>query len=186
MPVTREQLLSHIHQPLQSTARPASPTKSTYRVRWRELSEWGDFTSDAQTYWSNLPAAERDAVLVGLAPNYWDFVGRQLSSLMQRVTREAHLLTPFSTLYAAPHNEAATGAFDNHALIISGVPDSILGAPDACFEFENEPCGVIELKNFWSLDEATVNEVVECILSPHDPIAYYCEFLIYRHSPIGR
>lgn len=84
MSVTREQLLSHIHQPLQSSPRPTSPPKSTYRVRWCELSEWSDFTSDAQTYWSNLSAAEKDAILVGLAPNYWDFIGRQLSSLMSK------------------------------------------------------------------------------------------------------
>jgi hypothetical protein len=164
MSVTREQLLSHIHQPLQSPARPASPTKSTYRVRWRELSEWSDFISDAQTYWSDLPADEKNAVLVGLPPTYWDFVARQLSSLLQRVTREAHLFTPFSTLYAAPHNEAVIDAYDDHALITSGVSDSILGAPDACFEFNNELCGVIELKNFWSLNETTVNEVIERIL----------------------
>ena len=166
MSITREQLLSHIHEPLQSPARPSSLTKSTYRVRWRELSEWTDFTTEANAYWDDLPDFEKNAVLDGLPANYWDFVAGQVLSLMHRVTREAHLLTPFSTLYSALHNKAATDACDDHARITSKVPGTILGALDACFELNGEICGVVELKNFRNLNETTVTEVIERILSP--------------------
>ena len=62
MSVTRDEFLGHVYDPLQSLAGQSSPTKSTYRVRWRELSEWEDFISDAQTYRDTQPETEKNFV----------------------------------------------------------------------------------------------------------------------------
>jgi hypothetical protein len=42
--------------------------------------------SDARAYWSDLPDKERNAVLVGLADNYWDVPAYRLSELAPTVS----------------------------------------------------------------------------------------------------
>jgi len=162
MTVTREQLLLQVHEPLQTTAQPSSPTKSTCRVRWRQVSEWTEFVSDARTYWNGLPDAEKNAVLVGLADNYWDVVADQLAELAPIVSREPHLSTPFSLLYAAPHNKATNGATDSHAKITANIPDAnLVGQPDSCFLFNGALAGIVEIKSFWNLTQAAILDVLQ-------------------------
>ena len=161
MSVSREQFLSHVHNPLQSPAAQSSPTKSTYRVRWRELSEWEDFISDAGTYWDNLAETEKNSVLPGVSDGYWDFMATTINSLATRLRREQHLRTPFSLLYGSPHNVAITDAGDEHAQITDQLPEDTVGEPDACFEYDNRIAGVIEVKTFWNLGETGLVEVLQ-------------------------
>ena len=161
MAITREQFLGHIHVPLQTTARPSSPTKSTYRVRWRQLSEWNDFILDARTYWDDLPDTQKSAVLTGVPPNYWDVLVGTLADIAPSVTQEPHLGTPFAVLYSAPHNKAINGAVDDHARITTQLPPTTVGQPDGCFEYDDRLTGIIELKSFWNLTERTILEVLQ-------------------------
>ena len=161
MAVAREEFLSHVHEPLRSPAGQSPPTKSTYRVRWRELSEWEDFIPDAQTYWDNLAELERNFILTGVAPNYLDVLSSTLTLLAPRLSREQHLRTPFSVLYGAPHNAATSDAGDEHARIIDQLPEDTVGEPEGCLEYENRLAGVIELKSFWNLTETGVLELLQ-------------------------
>ena len=166
MTVTREQFLAHVHQPLESGAQPSSPTKSTYRVRWRELVEWDDFVADAQAYWENLPHSQRTQVLPRVSPDYWDFVDVSLQDTTledepSTVSQEPHLATPFTLLYSGPHNRAVIGATDNHARITTRLPANTVGQPDGCFAFNNQLAGIIELKSFWNLAETTILDVLQ-------------------------
>ena len=161
MSITREQFLNHVHPPLESLARPSSPTKSTYRVRWRELSEWNDFVSDAQTYWDYLGNVEKSHILTGVSVDYWAYVSRTLTALAPTVSLESHLSTPFSLLYSAPHNETLLGAGDSHARITTQLPTNTVGQPDGCFEFNNTLAGIVELKSFWNITERTILEVLQ-------------------------
>lgn len=165
MPVTREQFIAHVQVPLQSTARPSSPTKSTYRVRWRQLCEWENFVADARAYWDGLASTEKGSVLVGVPENCWDEVTRTLAVLAPTVSQEPHLGTPFSLLYSAPHNTAITGAGDAHARITTQLPENTVGQPDACLEYNNQLAGVVELKSFWNLTEMTILEVLRGTLT---------------------
>src|SRR5271169_1286860 len=148
MSVTREEFLSHVHPLLVSTARPSSPTKSTYRVRWHQLSEWDDFVTDAQTYWNNLLATEKSQVLPGVSPDYWDHVAGILPAVAPSVSLDPHLATPFTLLYTAPHNQAIAHGSNGHALIATALPPETVGQPDGCFVFNDKLAGIIELKSF--------------------------------------
>jgi hypothetical protein len=106
MSLAREQLLTHVHQPLQSTTQPSSPTKSTCRVRWREIDEWADFVTEAQEYWDGLDGNEKNKVIPETHLRYWDSLSHSLTSAMPNVTREGHLLFPFTLRYSVPHNDA--------------------------------------------------------------------------------
>jgi hypothetical protein len=100
--------------------------------------------------------------LIGLADNYWDVVADQLSELAPSVSRELHLSTPFSLLYAAPHNKATNGAADNHAKITTNIPDvNIVGQPDSCFLFNGALAGIVEIKSFWNLTDVAILDVLQ-------------------------
>jgi hypothetical protein len=160
MSLTREELLTHVHQPLQSTARPSSPTKSTYRVRWREIREWADFATDALEYWDGLDDDEKNQVIPKTRTGYWDSLSDSLEATMPSVWREGHLLTPFTFNYSIPHNHAIPGACDNHAFIKTSLPDVVIGQPDACFERDDKIGGIIEIKTFWNLTIESILEVI--------------------------
>ena len=123
---TREQFLTHIHQPLQNAGENpsrSSPTKSAYRVHWRVLSEWIDFPSEAQTYWNSLDDREKN-VIVRASPDYWLDTEERLHNMFTTFSREPHLSTPFDLLYAEPHNRATNGLGDGHARITTQVPET--------------------------------------------------------------
>src|SRR5947207_2973962 len=138
MSLTREQLLTHVHQPLQSTAQPSSPTKSTYRVRWREIHEWTDFVTETREYWDGLDDDEKNQVIPETHIRYWDSLSDSLTAVMSSVRREGHLVTPFIFKYSIPHNHAIPGARDNHERIMTSIPDVVIGQPDACFEHDDK------------------------------------------------
>jgi len=161
MPVTREQFLSQVHPPLDSLGQPSSPTKSVFRVRWRELSEWNDFVSGASTYWSNLPNEEKSHVLPRVSSGYWEQQYETLTDSASSASQEPHLVTPFALLYSAPHNKAIVGSSDDHARILTQVPSNTVGQPDGSLQFDNQLSGIIELKSFWNLTETTILEVLQ-------------------------
>ena len=161
---TRAEFLSHIHAPLQNpTAGQTSPTKSIYRLRWRELTEW-DFRGEVQAYWDGLAASEKNEVFDDIPANYWTIILGQLRQLPFQ--REPQLSTPFATLYAIPHNRATDGAADDHALLSTGYPDSAVGQPDGSFVIDERLVGIAEIKTFWNITERSIDEVLQGTLSP--------------------
>lgn len=161
MSLTREQLLTHVHQPLQNIGQRTSPTKSTYRVRWREIREWADFVPEAQEYWGGLDDTEKNQVVRGTHTHYWDSLSHSLTSAMPDVRREGHLLFPFTLQYSVPHNDAIAGAHDDHARISASIPDVVIGQPDACFQHDDKIGGLIEIKTFWNLTNESIIEVIQ-------------------------
>jgi hypothetical protein len=120
---------------------------------------WGDFESEAQAYWNALDDSEKEEV-ISVNPAYWEGIQEHLDELVPTVSRESHLSTPFSLLYASPHNKAIHGAIDDHARLTTQIPDNVVGQPDACFEKDNKLVGIVEIKSFWNVTEASINEVL--------------------------
>lgn len=161
MTTTRAQFLSHVHTPLQNPrAIQTSPTKSSFRIRWRELSEWDTFPAEAQAYWDALGDSERNAV-INVRPDYWLDTQERLIDIAPTYWREPHLSSPFQLLYVGPHNRATHGASDVHALLTTHIPDSIVGQPDGSFAWEDNFVGVIEIKTFWNITQQTIYEVLQ-------------------------
>ena len=167
MSLTCEQLLTHVHPPLQSTARLSSPTKSTYRVRWREISEWTDFVIEAQEYWDGLDDAEKNQIIPEARVTIWDQLSESMAVAMPSVSREGHLLIPFMFKYSIPHNHAIPGSRDDHARITTSIPDVIIGQPDACFEHDDKVGGIVEVKTFWNLANESIIQVIRGIRLIH-------------------
>lgn len=119
MSLRREQLLNHVNSPLQSTAQLSSPTKSTYHLRWREICEWTDFTTEAEEFWDSLDDAEKSQVIPETPISYWDTLSYTLTAVMTSVSREGRLVTPFTF---RPHNQAIPEARDIHARITTRIP----------------------------------------------------------------
>ena len=170
MTTTRAQFLRHVHPPLHnSNADPphSSPTKSTYRLHWRELREWETFTLDTQTYWDALDDMDKNAPLP-IHPAYWSVVQSLLHQISpSRFSREHQLATPFANLYAAPHNEAISGAGDEHARLDTSAPDDVVGQPDGCFENNEQLTGIVEIKSFWNLTEQAIDQVLQGTTTPY-------------------
>src|SRR5947207_6859160 len=139
MSLTRQQLLTHVHQPLRPREqRQTSPTHSTYRLRWRQITEWTHFTAQAQDYWDSLTNAEKTQVIADTPPSYWNVLNAALANVTPDVRQEADLHQPFTFLYSAPHNTAVPGARDPHARLSSRLPDVHVGIPDGCFQYNDE------------------------------------------------
>ena len=149
-----------MHKPLQSTARPCSPTKSTYRVRWREIHEWSDFVHEAQEYWDGLDDDEKNQFIPEARVTLWDQLSDTLAVVMPSLSREGQLVTPFTFMYSGPHNHAISGTQGRHARITTSIPDFIIGQPDACFEHDDKIGGIIEIKTFWNLIHESIVEVI--------------------------
>lgn len=160
MSTTRAQFLDRVHQPLHSDTRRSSPTKSTYRVRWRELAEWTTFAGDALAYWDNLDDAEQNAVLPTVGERYWHQAYETLNNTTPIVTVEDDLGIYFTLLYGAPHNVAIRGASDDHAEFIRRHPD-LTGLPDGCLKFDDRIAGIVEIKTFWNINEDVMREVFQ-------------------------
>lgn len=163
---TREQFLTHIHQPLQNAGENpprSSSTKSAYRVHWRVLSEWIDFPSEAQTYWNSLDDSEKNTI-VRASPDYWLDTEERLRNIFTTFSREPHLSTPFDLLYAEPHNRATNGHGNGHARITTQVPETAVDLPDLCFRLNNDFVGVAEIKTSWNLTESSIEEVLQGFL----------------------
>ena len=61
--LTREQILTFVYPLVVAPdAQPGSPTKSTSRAGWRELTEWTTFTAEVRNYWDTLEVLEKTAL----------------------------------------------------------------------------------------------------------------------------
>lgn len=162
---TRNEFLNHVHQELvhpepDKEKKKGSPTKSTQRCRWRELLPW-DVEADARVYWEALSDDEKNAILAVL-PGYWEFVQHQLNNYQQPITSEPSLRLPFSIAFQLPHNTAIKDAGDMHAEMWtegSHPEPQPLANADLIMVYDGKLCGVIELKTWWKVTEADIEEV---------------------------
>jgi hypothetical protein len=170
-PPTREDFLNYVHQPLtnpQGDPRAGSPTKSTMRYRWRDLRNW-DIEAETRDYWERLPVADKQATLVNISGAHWEVVRSQLINISEPFTAEPTLRDPFSAAFRTGHNGAIYGASDSHAEIrshttgLDGEPP--IGNSDLIFAYNNKLAGIIELKTWWKVDQAQIDDVRAGILS---------------------
>ena len=160
---TRDHFLNHVHTPLiypGGDPLDGSPTKSTTRYRWRELHHWA-VEADAEAYWDALPEDDKSSRLE-VDPAYWRFVQTQLSGFTQPFTSEPTLRVPFSNAYHTPHNIAIRGASDVHAEMWtegSRLEKPPIGNADFIFVYDGKITGVIELKTWWKVTEAQIEDV---------------------------
>jgi|SRR5271170_5397293 len=157
---TRDEFLNYVHTPLVHPGAPSdgSPTKSATRYPWKELHHW-DVEADAMAYWDTLP--DKDAMLE-VSPAYWGFVQTQLSDLTQRFTSEPTPTVPFNKSYQTLHDTSIQGASDAHAHIWSQaflVENPLIGNADFVFVYNGKIVGVIELKTWWKVTEAQIEDV---------------------------
>jgi len=158
--LTRDEFLNYVHTPLVYPGDPpdGSPTKSATRYRWRELHHW-DVEADAMAYWDTL--TDKDVTLE-VDPAHWRVVQTQLRSFNQPLTSEPTLRVPFSNAYHTPHNIAIQGASDVHAQIWtegSYLENPPIGNADFLFVYDGKLVGVIELKTWWKVTEAQIEDV---------------------------
>ena len=163
--VTRADILTHIHQPLQhhsSNPPPSSSTTSVYRIHWRELTEWQTFHADTMAYWNALDDNDKNAILP-VPPGYWSVIDLQLPRIVRRINSESSLGPPFLTLYAGPHNEAVSGARDEHGFLEMDLPQNVVGRPDGCFDWNDRIAGIVEIKTFWNVTQEGIDQVFQGI-----------------------
>ena len=161
---TREELLSYVHAPLSNPEGDppvGSPTKSTMRYRWRELCEW-DVEADAREYWDGVSNEDKQARL-RVHPAYWEFVRGQLEEFSEPFKSELSLRDPFAVAFRSGHNAATRGASDPHAEMRSETGglegDPVIGNSDLVLVHRNRLVGIVELKTWWKVDEAQINQV---------------------------
>jgi len=160
---TRDEFLGYIHQPCRNRdgdPLPGSPTKSTRRYRWRELRDW-DIERDATEYWAGLPDADKTQT-VNVRPGYWDFIADQLESSDEPLTSEHVLQFPFSNALRNPLNKAIRGASDAHAEMWtegSKLAKEPVGNPDFIMVYEGKLTGLVELKTWWNVTDAEIDDV---------------------------
>jgi len=156
---SREEFLSHVHQPRSNNAGPGSPTKSTMRYRWRELRHWA-VEEECRAYWEALSAEDKAAIVA--PPGYWDVVELQLGSSGEPLASESELKPPFSYSFQSPHNIAIKGAGDAHAEIWSEgarLAKEPLGNADFLVVYDGKLAGAIELKMWWKVNDAEIEDV---------------------------
>ena len=160
---TRDEFLSHVHARLVNPSgdpAPGSPTKSTMRYRWRELLQW-DVETEAEAYWDGLADNDKNARLA-VRPTYWEVVQDQLDSFTQPFSSEPTLRVPFSTALQIPHNIAIRDASDVHAEMWtegSRLDTPPIGNADFIMVYDGKLTGLIELKTWWKVTEAEIEQV---------------------------
>jgi hypothetical protein len=160
---TRDEFLNYVHRGLthsNTDPKKSSPTKSTQRYRWRQLLPW-DVEAEARGYWDALGEDQKTAALA-VMPGYWDFVQVQLDGYTQPLTSESRLRIPFGNAFQIPHNLAIRGAGDAHAEMWTegAQPDpQPLANADLIMVYDGKLCGLVELKTWWKVTEAEIEEV---------------------------
>jgi hypothetical protein len=124
------------------------------------LHHW-DVEIDGNAYWEGLPEDDKSARL-RVNSAYWESVESTTTSSNQPRMSERALMTPFSTAYIIPHNEAIKGGSDAHAEVWddgSLLEPSPVANPDFFFVYDGKLTGVIELKTWWKVTENEIEEV---------------------------
>ena len=137
-----------------------SPTLSTARARWANLTEWTSLPKDIATFWQSLSQEELAAIV---DPN--NYMGTRLGilALLPAPTSEGQLHLPLNALFSFPHNFAANslGAAHPHAQITVFAHEyGLVGDPDFLFVYNGSPVGIIELKTFWKVTAQMIDEVL--------------------------
>jgi len=101
---SREEFLSHFHQPRSNNAGPGPPTKSTIRYRWRELRRWA-VEEECRAYWEAL-SAEDKAKAIDAPVGFWGLIEVLLESSSEPLATESGLKIPFGNFFQSPHNIA--------------------------------------------------------------------------------
>jgi hypothetical protein len=115
--------------------------------------------ADALAYCDTL--RDKDATLE-VDPAHWRVVQSQFGGFTQPFTLEPTLRVPFSNAYHTPHNIAIRGASDVHAEIWaegSRLEQPPIGNADFLFVYDGKLVGVIELKTWWKVTEAQIEDV---------------------------
>lgn len=159
---TRDEFLSHVHPGLahpETAPKKGSPTKSTQRYRWRELLSW-DAEAQACAYWDSLDWTDKTAILP--VAGYWAIAQLQVDSDFEEFASEPGLRSPFNSAFKHPHNLAIRGAGDKHAEMRSegsSFAERPLANADYFMVYDGKVCGLIELKTWWKVTEAEIEEV---------------------------
>ena len=162
---TREEFLSYVHRPLTRDGDgTGSPTKSVMRYQWRELRDW-DVECDARDYWNRLPVTDKQAPVVTNAP-HWASVADYFEDNRTPYTSEPRLRGPFETAYLTGHNRSIRGSGDEHAEMwtastadAAGLDEPPVGNADFIFVYNTKLAGIVELKTWWKVDQAQIDDV---------------------------
>ena len=162
---TRDEFLSHVHQGLVHPETDPEEEGITYEID----------TALSMARAAALGRRSRSPRLLGCSqrrstrpphwavpPGYWDVVQLQLDSYTQPLTSEPGLRVPFSTAFQIPHNLAIRGAGDVHAEMWTegSQPDpQPIANADFIMVYDGKLCGLIELKTWWKVTEAEIEEV---------------------------
>jgi hypothetical protein len=166
IPITREQYLRTPGETIRqgTYTQTDSPTKSSRRVRWVQLSEW-HIQNDFLNFWNSLPNAEKqECITHSIAVEGY----RAYINMLPDPTNEDMLSQHLDMKYNQPHNLAAPPmtTLHPHSRIIrrDGFYPTI-GNPDYLF-VEPQNAGfralyaVMELKTFWKVTPQGLLEVL--------------------------
>jgi hypothetical protein len=158
---TRDEFLSHVHQGLvnpETDPNQGSPTKSTQRYRWRKLLSW-DAEAEARAYGDALDEDDKTAILP--VAGYWGIAQLQVDSDFEEFASEPGLRSPFNAAFKHPHNLAIRGASDEHAEMRSEgskFAQRPIANADYFMVYDGKICGLVELKTWWKVTEAEIEE----------------------------
>ena len=144
-----------------------SPTLSSSRVRWVQLSEWVTFVSDFTRFWDALPSDEKNEIITNTAflEQYSNFIRGTHSN----PTNEDMLSQHLDSKYATPHNWAArtsqTMQYPHARIIRRDSFYQTVGKPDYLFVEQEGSVpralySVMELKTFWKVTAESIAEVL--------------------------
>jgi hypothetical protein len=164
IPITREQYLQAPGETIRqgTYTQTDSPTKSSRRVRWVQLSEW-NMQNDFLIFWSSLPNAEKqECITHSVAVQEY----RAYINMLPDPTNEDMLSAHLDWRYVQPHNKATLPPLvQTHSRIIrrDGFYATI-GNPDYLFVEQPNTFGalyaVMELKTFWKVTPQRIMEVL--------------------------
>ena len=138
-----------------------SPTISTTRVRWQRLAEWRTLMTEVMEYIRNLSPEELRARVA--SADYRSSANEELEETAE-ATDESTLRPWIKSIFFFPHNVASrpVAAVNAHAKIFeaSAARYPQAGKCDYLFVHNNTICGVVELKTFWKVTPAQIDEVI--------------------------
>jgi hypothetical protein len=161
-PVTREAFLKTPGKTVErgDYLQTDSPTLSSSRTRWSQLSEWTTFSTDFRTFWDSLPSHEKNENLFTV--ENLRFYNDTVLANLPRPTNEDMLSQHLDSRYAQPHNWTKT---QSHAEIIRRDDGyALIGKPDYLFVAHNATFralyAVMEPKTFWKVSTHNLMEVL--------------------------
>ena len=176
--ITRQQVLMQVIPPVHPSAGHLSEatTKSTFRLRWNNLTEWTEFPNQVINYSNNIPLNDRNAGVMNTSTFQfcWERVADPIA-----VRGELHIQTFLELYVSSCHNAAAVGRhnaplpYDRHSAIVqnaqtpNGFP--VVGIPDFLMAVGltwNEPTAIFEIKTPWLVTARQVDDVLEDAINP--------------------